>query len=167
MKEISLTKGYVALVDDRDYDVLMRLAPWHAHKAPRTFYAVHSYYDGGGREAPRIRKLLMHHVIMGRKFGGRDVDHKDGNGLNNQRSNLRWSTRSQNRANSAKARNGANKYKGVHFLTRLGKFQAYIGSKPKRYLGVFRSEEEAASAYDRAAIDLYGEFACLNLPQAK
>src|ERR1700749_2303582 len=119
MKEIPLTKGHVALVDDRDYEILMQLAPWHAHKAPHTFYAVHSYYDGGGREAPRIRKLLMHHVIMGRKYGGRDVDHKDGNGFNNQRSNLRWSTRAQNRANARKPHNGANKYKGVHFLARL------------------------------------------------
>jgi hypothetical protein len=166
VKEIPLSRGLVAQVDDRDYATLMRLAPWHACKGPRTFYAVHSYANGIGRGGP-IGKLLMHHVIIGRKYGGRDLDHADGNGLNNQRANLRWSTRAQNRANSAKQRTGANKFKGVSFIARLSKFQAYIGSKPKKYLGVFTSEEDAARAYDAAAIEIYGEFACLNFPQVK
>jgi HNH endonuclease len=165
MKEIPLTRGFVAQVDDRDYALLLRLGPWHAHKGPRTFYAVHSYANGQGRGCP-IGKILMHHVIMGRKYGGRDVDHADGNGLNNQRANLRWSTRSQNRANSRKQRGSSNPFKGVSFIKRLNKFQASIGHK-RRYLGVFTSADDAARAYDRAAIELYGEFACLNFPQEK
>ncbi len=163
MKEIPLTQGKVALVDDRDYALLMRLAPWHAHKAPRTFYAVHSFSDERGRGRP-IRKFLMHHVIMGRKYDGRDVDHIDCNGLNNQRANLRWSTRSQNRANSAKPRSGANQFKGVSLNKRLGKFCAYITVRGKRmHLGVFSNETDAARAYDRAAREHFGAFAKCNL----
>ena len=62
---------------------------------------------------------------------------------------------------------GTNRFKGVSFVKRLGKFQAYIGSKPKRYLGVFTSEESAAREYDRVAIEIYGEFARPNFPQAR
>lgn len=163
MKEIPLTRGLVAQVDDRDYPLLMRLAPWHAHKAPRTFYAVHSYANGHGRGRP-VGKLLMHHVIMGRKYGGIDLDHIDGNGLNNQRSNLRWATRSQNKANSAKQRAGANRFKGVSWLARLQKWQAYISVNGQRlYLGVFIDELDAVRAYDRAAREHFGAFAKCNL----
>ncbi len=162
MKEIPLTRGLVALVDDRDYATLMRLAPWHVLKGPRTFYASHNYPMGQGRGRP-TGSITMHVALMGKRRGV-DIDHIDGNGLNNQRSNLRWATRSQNRANARKPRNSAARFKGVSFIKRLGKFQASIG-KPKRYLGVFTSEEDAARAYDAAANTLYGEFARPNFPQ--
>lgn len=163
MKEIPLTRGLVAQVDDRDYDVLMRLAPWHAtkDKRKRTFYAVHSYSDGGEN-----KMLFMHHVIKGRKYGDRELDHIDGNGLNNQRSNLRWGTRTQNRANSAKYRSGTNRFKGVSLFKQTGKYRARIG-EAGRHLGFFVLEEDAARAYDRAAIEMYGEFARLNFPQVE
>jgi hypothetical protein len=104
---------------------------------------------------------------MGRREG-MEIDHIDGNGLNCQRANLRWATRAQNMANRRKLRKGANRFKGVSFLARLDKYQAYIGSGgTRRYLGVFTSEENAARAYDRAALDMYGPFASLNFPQEK
>jgi hypothetical protein len=112
--------------------------------------------------------LLMHRAVMNAKKGEL-VDHKDGNGLNNQKSNLRLCTNRQNLANSQKAR-GKSRFKGVYWNTARGKWQAQIGAGFRNgklaveYLGRFENEEEAARAYDRRAFELHGEFAVLNFP---
>jgi len=153
MKEIVLTQNKVALVDDDDYNWLSRWR-WHACRYGGLWYAMRN-----SRENGKWRKILMHRVILGDKVA-EITDHKDRNGLNNQRSNLRPCTRSQNTANSQrKSRAG---FKGVEQKSR-NRWRAMIGIKEgRKNLGSFKSPEEAAKAYDEAAIERYGEFAILN-----
>lgn len=101
----------------------------------------------------------MHNLIMG-QLG---VDHRDHNGLNNKRSNLRVATNGQNQAN----RRTSAQYRGI-FKDRSGKWVARIRQPvgKREYLGYFSDPEEAARAYDRAAVRIHGEFALLNFPQA-
>src|SRR5262249_39633454 len=100
MKRIPLTKGFEALVDDEDHDALSQ-HKWCASRTGRGWYAVrHDRTERRIRRGRRVKREInryMHHEIMGRRLG-MDIDHADGNGLNNQRSNLRWATRSQNLA---------------------------------------------------------------------
>lgn len=87
MREIKLTQGYVALVNDEDYDRLVQYN-WNAQERMYTVYAYRNCRDSGSSRA-------MHTDIMGKRPGF-DIDHKDRNGLNNCRSNLRFATKSQN-----------------------------------------------------------------------
>ena len=105
----------------------------------------------------------MHKIILGDKEG-LEIDHKDGNGLNNRKDNIRWATKAQNQANSA-ARSG--RYKGVSPPQhRRKRWKAEIRCKGIRYdLGCFDTEEDAARAYDAKAKELHGEFARLNFPE--
>ena len=158
MKEISLTKGLVALVDDEDFDRVSQLK-WFARKGSASHYA--STWVGEWKE----RQLLhMHHFIIGNPGAGNVIDHRDRDGLNNQKENLRVCTSVQNSANRSPW--GASKYLGVNPTNRNGKikFRAFIGSKGKnKYLGIFKTETEAAAAYNTAAKELHGEFANLNI----
>jgi len=99
MKKIKLTKKQVALVDDSDYEELNRFK-WHARKTVKTFYAERTFTIGNGKR----KNVFMHRYIM-QTPKGFDTDHIDGNGLNNQRSNLRVCTRSENLRNQGKKPN--------------------------------------------------------------
>jgi hypothetical protein len=148
MKEIKLTQGKVALVDDEDFEYLNQFK-WCAFKGPFTYYAV----KGKG---PTTR---MHRLIM-KTATGMEVDHIDHNGLNNQRSNLRNCKHAQNQMN--KRSSGTSKYLGV-CLTGRGQIIATICIGRKLiYIGAFKTEESAAHAYDIEARKLFGEFANLN-----
>jgi len=150
MKEIQLTRGMVALVDDEDYEYLNKWH-WYVYKGYSTFYALSKI---------KHKDLKMHRIIMNCPKD-MQVDHKDGNGLNNQKGNLRICTNAQNQANRKSY--GKSKYLGVSY-NRNTYIQAYIGhNKRNIYLGVFKTEEEAAIAYNEAAIKLHGEFAKLNI----
>lgn len=158
MKKIQLTQGKVALVDDMDYAWLNR-RKWYAKQYRCIYYAQRSI---GGR---RNRKLeLMHRVILELHAGDkRQCDHRDGDGLNNRRTNLRICTGMQNIQSSRKRTTGTSKYKGVHWFRRDGKWYSKIQIRGKqRHLGGFESEIDAAKAYDKAALICFGDFALTN-----
>lgn len=153
MNRIPLTKGQWAIVDDSDFEELFR-HNWHAVKRK------HGYHAARRQEASEGGKFVyMHNVIMER-IG---IDHWDGNGLNNQRSNLRVATKAQNSYGFQTKREGCSSvYRGVR-LHSHGKWTSQIQFQKKQiYIGRFISEVEAARAYDEKAKELYGEFAHLN-----
>ena len=155
MRQITLTKGLSAQVDDEDFDKLNR-HKWRAWKGRThsTFYAIRS--ESGGRV------VLMHREIM---LGVDRIDHQDGNGLNNQRSNLRSCSESQNQANRRKRSGCSSTFKGVTWDKQQKRWRAQITQQYKhKTLGTFSSEEEAARAYDAEARMVFGEFAKLNFP---
>ncbi len=159
MKEIQLSQGKVALVDDSDFEYLNH-HKWYAHKGHNTFYA--------RRHAPRVNgkqhTILMHQVIVGN--GSESVDHIDGDGLNNQSHNLRIATHQQNMHNTGKQHNNSSGFKGVTWNKDCKKWQAQIQANGKHhYLGLFATAEEAAEVWNTAARAWHGEFARTNFPQ--
>jgi hypothetical protein len=157
-KEIKLTQNKVALVSDEDYERLSQWK-WCTCKCIRGIYAVRTIRLPSGKH----RLEGMHRVIMNAPEG-MEVDHIDHDGLNNQRSNLRVATRSQNAANIV-ANRGVSKFRGVTFLKRNGKWRSAIRVNGKYiYLGSYKAETDAAHAYDTAAREYHREFAQLNFP---
>ncbi len=154
MKQIPLTQGKSATVDDADFEWLNQWK-WYCNND----YATRKTLGG---EKWR-KKLSMHRVII-KALPHQSVDHKDGNPLNNCRSNLRFATDSQNQANRHKMRfTHSSLYRGVSWHSRKKKWIAHIGYKRKLiHLGYYKNEIDAARAYDKAAKELFGEFACLN-----
>lgn len=154
-RRIPLTQGKVALVDAADYDSVSRFK-WHAHKDNSTFYASRA---GKRKEGKCGKTISMHRFLTNWAM----TDHIDGNGLNNQRRNLRPCTSRQNSANYRKPAGGTSKYKGVSW-SKIGKrWQVFVRKNGKpTYLGLFESEIEAAKVYNGAAIREFGEFARLN-----
>ncbi len=160
MRTIPLTRGQVALVDDEDFERVNALK-WCALKAGRKFYAVRG---GKGDESGRGKMQYMHIFIMG--FKG--IDHRDGDGLNNQRRNLRGASAQQNSQSfHCKKAGASSKYRGVTWSKATSNWKAQIMTERiNTHLGLFEAEESAARAYDQKARELFGEFAHLNFPDA-
>jgi len=150
MKLIPLTQGKSAVVDDADYETLNQ-HKWHAYEDHNTFYAQ-------AHDTPNST-IYMHRVILGAVRGER-VDHRDGNGLNNLRSNLRKATHQQNMWNR---KAGVGRLKGVTRSANPRKWRARIMvGRKEAHLGLFSNPILAAFAYDRKARELFGEFARTN-----
>lgn len=142
MKVIELTRNQVTLVDEEDYDDLLKIGSWRTSGTSPLFYAS---TDIG-------YTVLMHRVILERKLGepipeGYVVDHINRDTLDNRRENLRLATKSQNGFNSGMRKNNTSGYKGVDFHTTRGQYRARLGAT---HLGWFSTMEEAMKARDLA-----------------
>jgi hypothetical protein len=158
MKEILLTQGKVAIVDDADYEYLSKYK-WHAIKYKNGFYAGKS----SSRKIGAKRVIHMHRFILSPEKN-KLVDHIDGNGLNNSRSNLRITDYSKNGMNRKKEIGLSSKYKGVSYRSKTNRWRSLICINRKQIeIGVYKSEIEAAIAYNKKAIELYGEYSNLNI----
>lgn len=150
MKKIKLTQGKFALVDSTDYKFLNQFK-W-------TYLSV-GYAHRKVQRNNKIKTILMHRLIV----GGAIVDHRDGNGLNNVRKNLRIATKSQNGYNRGKTRANSTGFKGVshaHHLNTSKKFYARIKVNKKQiFLGYFLTAKEAFEVYKKAALKHHKEFA--------
>lgn len=154
---IELTQGKWAIVDAEDLERLPLLNElWYASHERTTFYAK--------RHQPGTSsKLYMHWLLMGKY-----VDHINHDGLDNRKQNLRFATQSQQNMNHRRRTDNKSGSKGVSELGEsnksINRYMASIWLGKNIYLGTFQTKEEAAAAYDKAAVELFGEFAFLNFP---
>ena len=151
-RRIPLTKGYEAIVDADRFDYLSQF-PWYSdtRKGTSLRYA--------RRRDKENRVVSMHQEVYGEKF----VDHKNGNTLDNRRSNLRKCDPSSNGANAPLSRRNKSGYKGVTWDTARNRWTVgIVVRRHRKFLGRFLSLQEAASAYDEAAVKYFGEFARIN-----
>lgn len=144
-----------ALIDDADA-ALVTGYHWHLHRRPNTNYAKASRTTG------RRQQPYMHVLILGQ----RGVDHINGDGLDNRRANLRKAGQVLNLANQRPQVGRSSRYKGVSWYVPTRRWRASIKTCGRqRHLGYFDQEADAARAYDRAALDAWGEYARLNFPR--
>ena len=154
-KEIQLTQGKVAIVDDEDYEYLNQFK-WHYHRS----YAARSVRLDNGKG----KVVLMHREILGLTDTKDFTDHISHETCDNRRQNLRVCTNSKNQMNSLKDKTfkgnpTSSKFKGVTWFKRDKKWQSQITKDKKYYyLGRFNTEEEAAEVYNKKSIELFGEF---------
>lgn len=151
-------QGLHVKLDPEDYERVKHWA-WQLHQGG---YAMRIASAGRSRS----RMVLLHRFILDapKDF---EVDHINGDKLDNRRSNLRLATRSENMRNRPKSSRSSSPYKGVRLANGGPRWRAYIGSKAdgQKHLGCFDSAEEAARAYDEAARELWGEYARVNFPE--
>lgn len=158
MKEIKLTQGRVTLVDDDDYEYLSQWK-WRAHRDGCNWYAIRNVKIEGKRTT-----IKMHQSLIGNK-PGLVIDHIDGDGLNNQRSNLQH-VRQKDNVRKQRRRGGTSSFRGVYWHKNAKKWRAQIQIDRKSYhLGLFSEEKDAAREYDAAAREHFGEFANLNFTE--
>lgn len=159
MKEIQLTKGYVTLVDDEDYESLACFS-WAAVAVRKKYGKVRIYARRFAGGKPK-QYVSMHRQILGLQAGdGLEGDHKNRNTLDNRRTNLRVSTRTLNSCNTPLRKNKTG-FRGVD--AKGGIYRATIKVNQRtRHLGQFKTPELAARAYDEAARNHFGEFAVTN-----
>ena len=148
MREIQLSRGNVAIVDNEDYEWLNRWK-W--------------YYSAGYIIRPENNTTIyMHRLVMGMLPGLMECDHINGNRADNRKSNLRICNRNQNTWNSPSHVNSTSKCRGVHCASN-GKWHVKIQKDGKRYwCGQYSTEEEAIKVRNKKALELYGEYARLN-----
>jgi hypothetical protein len=155
-KEIQLTQGQVAIVDDDMYDYLNQWK-WCVNNCNGKLYAVRSL------SIPKKRKIIYMHRFIVKNDSEMHTDHCNGNTLDNRKINLRICTNSQNLMNQKIHKNNKSGYKGIYFNKRTNRFDVYISiDKKQRRVGVYKDVKDAIKNYNEAAIKYYGEFANLN-----
>ena len=158
MKDIQLTKGYVALVDDEDFEAVNQFE-WNVYISGKKIYAQRNIMNEYGKKSTQ----KMHRFIMGVTDPKIQVDHIFHDGLDNRKENLRLATNGQNQWNQRTPVNNTTGYKGVSFDKKLGKYRASRRSNNKlSLLGFFDSKEEAARHYNKEAFDNGDGFGMLN-----
>ena len=162
MKEITITQGKTALVDDEDYDYLNQMN-WYCMKNKMGGYYASTPICSTGKPP---KTLLMHRLILNARKGIQ-VDHINHSGLDNRKENLRLCTNSQNGMNRLPSKH--KKYKGVRKIERFYKEKVYTyyearitKDEKEKYLGIFKTEEEAVEKYNKTAIEYFGNFAMIN-----
>lgn len=148
-----LSNGHNAFIDSDDLEKVSNFK-WYARKGKRgVYYATSTLH----------KNVHMHRLILGVTDRKVFVDHKDHNGLNNTKENLRAVTNSQNMMNSRPNKNTTSKYKGVYWAKDKGKWTAQIKINSKmKYIGRFHIEDDAAIAYNEMAKEYFGEYAYIN-----
>lgn len=161
MKEIKAGSGRAAFVDDSDFD-LVNSHNWQSHSHRRTFVVHRKRKMTDPQDLPK--KIYLHRFILNAKKG-QIIDHKDGNSLNNQKSNLRFCTNAENARNSRSRIGATSRFLGVSkHRTNRAKWVAQYQEYGKSYhIGIYESEVEAALAYNVAASFAFREFARLNV----
>jgi hypothetical protein len=164
MKEIQLTQGYVALVDDRDFSRVNQFK-WSAQIDRRKDGYIHTIYAKRNvtRKDGSQTVQYLHRLILNITDPETKVDHKDHNGLNNQRYNLRKATHGQNQRNQRLYATSTSGFKGASWHKILEKWQGNIFDGKCKCIGYFSSKIEAARAYDAAAVKAFGKWACTNV----
>ena len=151
MKEIHLTQGKVALVDDEDFERLNRFK-WYAFKNGYVFYACRSL----PYSERKSRTFYMHWDVIGKPLKGLETNHKDGNGLNNQRSNLQNGTKRQNQQNRIHGKKKSSQYPGVYWFSIRQKWRAQIVINGiQTHLGLFLEEKESPFSRENNQIILH------------
>lgn len=161
MKEIPLTQGYVALVDDEDHETLSKY-DWFVQKGRCTQYAARKMTLSYNKYCT----VYMHRLILGLPIGDkRQVDHINHNGLDNRRQNIRIATSQENHFNRRTLAISTSQYKGVSWNRNLKKWKSRITINGKEtHIGYFDKEIDAAIAYDKVALNEFKEFALTNFP---
>lgn len=163
--KIPLTKGYEAIIDADDYEKVSQFK-WHTvfKRAGGKPYANTSMHISGSSENRKKRNITMHRFIIPTP-SNLQIDHINGDTLDNRKENLRQVTNSQNHMNIGKMKKQcSSKYKGVSLRKGTGKWRSLIKRNGKAIeLGLFSTELEAAKAYNDAAIEFHGTFAKLNI----
>ncbi len=157
MKEIILSRGQIAFVDDEDFEKVSKLKWFMSNNG----YAVRTIHN-----KKNCKKMHMHQFVLGVT---ETVDHRDGDKLNNQKNNLRVATNTQNQFNRGKQKHNTSGFKGVSYrknrshLSNPWEAKIHVNKKTY-YLGVYAKAKEVAQAYDKAALKYCGEFANFNFP---
>lgn len=150
--------GLFAIIDEADYPLVSGYR-WVPAIRNKTTYAIADKPSSNGKR----QSVLMHRLLTDVP-ADRDVDHINENGLDNRRENLRVATKGQNAANAGLKASNTSGYRGVSFNKNAGKWQAYLKHDRTRiHLGLWLTAEDAARAFDAKAIEIWGEFARLNL----
>lgn len=151
---VPLTKGYEAVIDACDAS-LVAAWNWHARTDTNTVYAARNIE----KDASGLRGAISMHRQISNNPDGMEVDHWDGDGLNNRRINLRIATKSENQRNRKTSTLSQTGLKGVSPYNRNGTWHARISINGKRIsLGYYKTPEEAHSAYCNASAEMHGEF---------